>query len=62
MSPITCKYDDFQAIDHQHDDSMIIIVEIENFTVMKTLVDQGSFVDILYWRTDQLIKLISPLV
>jgi len=30
---------------------MVITVEIENFVVRKILVDQGSSVDILYWKT-----------
>jgi len=33
------------------EDPMVITVEIENFSVMKTLVDQGSSVDVLYWST-----------
>jgi len=30
---------------------MVIMVEIAEYTVMKTLVDQGSSVDILFWDT-----------
>jgi len=30
---------------------MVITVQIENFSVMKTLIDQGSSVDVLYWST-----------
>jgi len=30
---------------------MVITIEIENFAVRKTLVDQGRSVDILYWKT-----------
>jgi len=30
---------------------MVITVEIAEYVVMKTLVDQGSFVDILFWET-----------
>jgi len=29
---------------------MVITVEVANFAIMKTLVDQGSSVDILYWK------------
>jgi len=28
---------------------MVITMQIENFSVMKTLIDQGSSVDVLYW-------------
>jgi len=49
MPPITFRDDDFQAIDPQHDDPMVISVEIEDFAIRKTLVDSGSSVDILYW-------------
>jgi len=48
MPPITFRDDDFQAIDPQHDDPMVISIEIEDFAVRKTLVDPGSSVDILY--------------
>jgi len=51
MPLITFRDDDFQAIDPQHDDPMVISVEIKDFAVRKTLVDQGSSVDILYWGT-----------
>jgi len=36
---------------------MVITVEIENFTVMKTLVDQGCSVDILYWSIFKKLKI-----
>ncbi|XP_020232147.1 uncharacterized protein LOC109812565 [Cajanus cajan] len=42
---------DFQGIDPVQDDPMVISVEIHNFIVKKTLVDQGSSADILYWNT-----------
>jgi len=44
-------YEDFQEIDPDHDDPMMITVEIVEYAVMKTLVDQGSSVDILFWDT-----------
>jgi len=51
MSPITFTDRDFKAIDPKQDDPMVITVAIDEFAVMKTLVDQGSSVDILYWKT-----------
>ena len=38
---------DFKTIDLRHDDPMVVA----NFVVMKTLIDQGSSIDILYWKT-----------
>lgn len=29
---------------------MVITMEVEDFFVMKTLVNKGSFVDIFYWK------------
>jgi len=57
MPPIAFRYDDFQAINPQHDDPMVISVEIENFAVRKTLVDPGSSVDILYWGTFRKLRI-----
>jgi len=51
MPSITFTDADFKGIDLAQDDSMVITIEIENFAVMKTLVDQGSSIDILYWKT-----------
>jgi len=52
MSPITFTDADFKAIDPTQDDSKSNIVEIEKFVVMKTLVDEGSSMDILYFKID----------
>jgi len=57
MPPITFTNADFKGVDPQQDDPMVITVEIENFAVMKTLVDQGSSVDILYWSTFKKLKI-----
>jgi len=51
MLPITFTDDDFKGIDYRQDDPMVISVDIDRFTIRKTLVDQGSSVDILYWKT-----------
>jgi len=42
--------EDFQEIDSEQDDPMVITVEIAEYAIMKTLVDQGSFVDIFSWE------------
>jgi len=39
--------EDFQMIDPNQDDPMAITIKVVEFAVMKTLVDQGSSVDIL---------------
>jgi len=38
----------FQEIDHEQDDLMVITVEIIKYAITKTLVDQGSSLDILF--------------
>ena len=51
MPPITFLDSDFQGTDPNQDDHMVITMEVENFAVKKVLIDQGSSVDILYWKT-----------
>ncbi|XP_020205721.1 uncharacterized protein LOC109790885 [Cajanus cajan] len=51
MPPITFTDRDFKGVDPVQDDPMVISVEINNCVVKKTLVDQGSSADILYWKT-----------
>jgi len=51
MPPITFTEEDFKGVEPSQEDQMVISVDIETFTIMKTLVDQGSSVDILYWKT-----------
>jgi len=36
---------------------MVISVDIDRFTIRKTLVDQGSLVDILYWKTFKAMRI-----
>jgi len=48
MSPITFTNIDFQGVDPDQDDPMVITVEVENFVVKKILIDQRNSVDILY--------------
>jgi len=51
LPPMLFTDEDFQEINPDHDDSMVITVEITEYVVMKTLVDQGSSVGILFWDT-----------
>jgi len=48
MPPITFSDDDFQGVDPSEDDPMVILIDIDKFSIMKILVDQGSSVEILY--------------
>jgi len=49
MPPITFMDDDFKGMDYRQDKTMVISVDIDQFTIRKTLVHQGSLVNILYW-------------
>jgi len=51
MLPITFTDANFQGAHPNQDDPMVITIEIEIFAVKKVFVDQGSSVDILYWKT-----------
>jgi len=51
MPPFTFTDEDFKGIDPLHEDPMVIMVDIGNLSTMKMLMDQGSLVDILYWKT-----------
>jgi len=57
MPPITFTEEDFKGVDLSQDDPMVISVDIDNFTIMKTLMDQGSSVDILYWKTVKAMRI-----
>jgi len=39
---------DFRNINPRHDEPMMVTIEVANFVIMKTLIDQGSSMDILY--------------
>jgi len=47
MPPITFTDEDFKGVDYRQDDPMVISIDIDRFTIRKTLVDQGSSVAIL---------------
>ncbi|XP_052736709.1 uncharacterized protein LOC128197899 [Vigna angularis] len=51
MPPITFSDEDFHAPDPDQDDPMVITAEIARYGISKVLVDQGSSVNILYWKT-----------
>ncbi|XP_068479118.1 uncharacterized protein [Phaseolus vulgaris] len=51
LPPMLFTDEDFQDIDPDQRDPMVITIEIARYAVMKTLVDQGSPVDILFWET-----------
>ncbi|XP_068486851.1 uncharacterized protein [Phaseolus vulgaris] len=58
MPPITFTDEDFKGVDYcQQDDPMVIAVDIDRFTIRKTLVDQGSSVDILYRKTFKAMRM-----
>ena len=58
MPAITFTNEDFKGvICRQQDDSVVIAVDIDRFTIRKTLVDQGSSVDILYWKTFKAMRM-----
>jgi len=57
MPPITFTDRDFKGINPSQDDPMVISVDIDNFTIKKALVDQGSSVDILYWKTYKAMRI-----
>lgn len=42
MPNITFTYEDFQTIDPDQNDPMVVTIEISDYAIMKTLVDQGS--------------------
>ncbi|XP_020204043.1 uncharacterized protein LOC109789491 [Cajanus cajan] len=50
-SPISFSNEDYAGVSPNQDDPMVIVVEIANWKVQKTLIDQGSSADVLYWPT-----------
>ena len=58
-APITFTNSDFAGTDPNQDDPMVITIKLQSFAVKKVLVDQGSSMDILYWKTFQKLQ-ISP--
>jgi len=59
MPSITFTDEDFKGVDHSQDDPMVMSVDIDKFTIVKTLVDQGSSVDILYWKMFKHMRIVE---
>jgi len=51
MPDIVFTDHDFRGVNTLQDDPMVITVDLANCEIRKTLIDQGSLVDVLYWRT-----------
>ncbi|XP_052728478.1 uncharacterized protein LOC128195277 [Vigna angularis] len=62
MPPITFTDEDFHAPDPDEDDLMVITAVIARYSVGKVLVDQGSSVNILYWKTFQQMDISEDLI
>ncbi|XP_047157104.1 splicing regulatory glutamine/lysine-rich protein 1-like [Vigna umbellata] len=62
MPPITFTDEDFHAPDPDQDDPMVITAIIARYSVGKVLVDQGSSVNILYWKTFQQMDIFEDLI
>jgi len=62
MPPITFTDEDFKAPDPDHDDPMVISIEVAEYGIGKVLVDQRSSVNILYWKTFQKMNLSEDLI
>ncbi|XP_017438480.1 uncharacterized protein LOC108344558 [Vigna angularis] len=62
MPPITFTDEDFHAPDPDQDIPMVITAIIARYNVGKVLIDQGSSVNILYWKTFQQMDLSEDLI
>jgi len=60
MPPITFTDEDFKAPDP--DDPMVVSIEVAEYGIKKVLVDQGSSVNILYWKTFRKMNLSEDLI
>jgi hypothetical protein len=49
--PITFKEEDFRLKSTNHNDAMVIVVNIDGWVIRKILVDNGSLADILFLKT-----------
>ncbi|XP_017420171.1 uncharacterized protein LOC108330176 [Vigna angularis] len=62
MPPITFSNEDFDSPDPDQDDPMVITAEIARYDVSKVLVDHGSSVNIVYWKTLQQMDISEDLI
>ncbi|XP_017416582.2 uncharacterized protein LOC108327381 [Vigna angularis] len=62
MPPIMFSDEDFHAPNPDQDDPMVITTEIAQYSVSKVLMDQGSLVNILYWKTFQQMDISEDLI
>ncbi|XP_014523756.1 uncharacterized protein LOC106780034 [Vigna radiata var. radiata] len=62
MPPITFSDEDFHAPDPDQDDPMVIDIEVARYRVSRVLVDQGSSVNILYWKIFLQMDILEDLI
>jgi len=59
MSMITFSDEDFKRINSKQGNPMVIMVEVANLARMKTLLEQGNSIVILYWKTFKKLGLVE---
>lgn len=62
MLPITFTDEDFKAFDLDQDNLMVISIELVDYGIEKVLVDQGSSVNIFYWKTFRKMDIFKDLI
>ena len=55
--PIAFIQEDAQRLHHPHDDALVIIPLVADYTTRRVLMDNGSSVDILYYPTFQNMRI-----
>ena len=59
---IIFKNEDARWLHHPHDDAIVIILTIANYTTRRVLIDNGSLVDILYYPAFQQMRINKELI
>ena len=54
--------EDARWLHHPHDDAIVIILTIANYTTRRVLIDNGSSVDILYYPAFQQMRINKELI